>query len=161
MFLGEGRSPQGRQATTSSMHVGRPAFKEQMSILGASVVLFPPSSHHTSRAYDKVPLLPPDDPLHPKLHPRAPSAYKSTKYDPCMVLSLPELECAMGHALGAYGDLDCYVDGSPAQTKYDAIEKYTGVPEPDVLYATWRSETFEPAFYVAVDKLAMKIVICI
>ncbi|KAL6752985.1 hypothetical protein V8C86DRAFT_2737985 [Haematococcus lacustris] len=81
---------------------------------------------------------------------------------PChMQLSVPELEAAAGHALGIYGDIDHYLGSLPLQTHYTAILKFSGVPEQDVLLAVWRSQTFQPAHYVARDVARSKLVICI
>lgn len=78
-----------------------------------------------------------------------------------MVLSMRELEAAMGHSLGVYGDLEDYVGSTPLQSYYAAIEKFTGVPEADVLFAVWRSQAFEPAHYLAIDRARRKVVICV
>ena len=54
-----------------------------------------------------------------------------------------------------------HADGLPAQTFCEAITKFTGVPEPDVLLINWRSEPFRPAHYLAIDRRAGRLVICI
>ncbi len=51
--------------------------------------------------------------------------------------------------------------GIPLQSHYTGIEKYTGVPEKDVLMAIWRSSPFLPAHYVCIDHAKKKIVVCI
>jgi|LauGreSBDMM110SN_4_FD.fasta_scaffold265839_1 hypothetical protein len=51
--------------------------------------------------------------------------------------------------------IPCWLsDGLPAQTFCEAITKFTDVPENDVLLVNWRSEPFQPAFYLAVDRPA-------
>ena len=56
----------------------------------------------------------------------------------------------------------CHADPQAEKmTMYDAIHKYTGVPEADVVYAVWRSLVFEPAHYVAIDRTARKIVVAV
>ncbi|GAX74971.1 hypothetical protein CEUSTIGMA_g2417.t1 [Chlamydomonas eustigma] len=80
---------------------------------------------------------------------------------PAMKLSIAELKCASGHALGVYGDLDVFIGGMPAQTFCDAISKFTGVPSEDILLVNWKTEPFRPAHYLAIDRLAKKIIICI
>ncbi|GAX74972.1 hypothetical protein CEUSTIGMA_g2418.t1 [Chlamydomonas eustigma] len=76
-------------------------------------------------------------------------------------ISVPELECCYVHALAAYGDITLYIDGLPAQTYELAIFKLTGVPQEDVLKVHWRSNTFEPVHYLALDRKFQKIVISI
>ncbi|KAG1666895.1 hypothetical protein FOA52_013529 [Chlamydomonas sp. UWO 241] len=78
-----------------------------------------------------------------------------------MVLSVTELEVASMHAMAIYGDLEKYVDGIPAQTRGEAVRKFTGVPPTDILYSTWRSRVWKPANYVAIDRGAGKIIVCI
>ncbi|KAF5837905.1 hypothetical protein DUNSADRAFT_3738 [Dunaliella salina] len=79
-----------------------------------------------------------------------------------MQLSLPELQCATGHALAIYGDLEEPGEhGICLQTYCGAIEKYTGVPESDVVMTVWRSQVFEPGHYVAIDRKAQKIVVSV
>ncbi|GFH19989.1 lipase_3 domain-containing protein [Haematococcus lacustris] len=88
--------------------------------------------------------------------------HRMRQQPPChMQLSVPELEVAAGHALGIYGDIDHYLGSLPLQTHYAAILKFSGVPEQDVLLAVWRSQTFQPAHYVARDVARSKLVICI
>lgn len=60
-----------------------------------------------------------------------------------------------------YGDIETYVGAYPMQSYYAAIEKFSHVPEQDILLAVWRSQTFEPAHYVAIDRERRKIVICV
>ncbi|GFH12835.1 lipase_3 domain-containing protein, partial [Haematococcus lacustris] len=55
----------------------------------------------------------------------------------------------------------CLNGSLPLQTHYAAILKFSGVPEQDVLLAVWRSQTFQPAHYVARDVARSKLVICI
>uniref|UniRef100_A0A7R9V5P0 Uncharacterized protein n=1 Tax=Chlamydomonas euryale TaxID=1486919 RepID=A0A7R9V5P0_9CHLO len=78
-----------------------------------------------------------------------------------MVLSVVELECASMHALSIYGDLDSYVDGVPEQTRELAVEKFTGVPRTDMQRAVWRSQVLKPAHYLAVDRAAKKVIVCV
>ena len=55
----------------------------------------------------------------------------------------------MSHASHAFD-----ADGLPAQTFCEAITKFTGVPEADILVVNWKSEPFRPAFYLAIDRSA-------
>jgi hypothetical protein len=78
-----------------------------------------------------------------------------------MKLSLPELHCAYLHSLWIYGDIENYVDGLPAQHFLEGITDKTGVAEEDVLAAVWKTSPFEPVHYLAIDRKAGKIIICI
>ena len=53
------------------------------------------------------------------------------------------------------------VNGGPAQTHLTAVSKFTGIPERDVLLVNWKSEAFQPAHYLAIDRGAGRIVIAI